>query len=163
MRLITLLLLVAFPSTLWAQDPAPQPPPTPIIEQAITITTEEIVLSRELTSPQQVPQQSSPYQRKLFWLGLALAVTGAVITGVAVTTARESDLSQEHPAARINVHLAPCGTDPLETDLPIADCKVNDGLLYLGLGVTAAGTALTVYSLAVPPTPAPMLQYKVRF
>ena len=146
--LITLALLVALPSMGFAQDPAPLPSQTPLTDQGV-ILTQEIVLSRELTieapPPEPLPERKTTYERKLFWLGLGLALTGAVLTGLAVTSERESDLSNENPNARLNVHLAPCGTNPEDTNLPIADCKVHEGLLYFGLGVTAAGTGLVWY------------------
>ena len=163
--LMTLALLVAFPSSLLAQDPAPPPSPTPLTDQGVVLT-QEIVLSRELTieapTPEPLPERTPTYERKLFWLGLGLALTGAVLTGLAVTSERESDLSNENPNTRINVNLAPCGTRPDDTNLPIADCKVHSGLLSFGLGVTAAGTGLVWYSIDAAHS-APAIQYRVRF
>jgi len=78
----------------------------------------------------------------LFWIGVALVSGGVVASVGALTWEQQSDLSLEDPSTRLGRDLAPCGTDPAVTHKPIADCKVNQPLLWLGTGLEAAGGVL---------------------
>ena len=80
----------------------------------------------------------------MFWSGVALVATGAVVSVSAVTWAKQSDLSHEDVNTRLNRDIAPCGTDPTVTRLPVADCKPNTGLLVLGSGLAVGGGLLMI-------------------
>jgi hypothetical protein len=80
----------------------------------------------------------------MFWSGVALASGGALSIVAAVTWAQQSDLSLEDANTRLGRDLAPCGTDINTTRLPVADCKFNSGLLWLGTGMLAAGGTLMI-------------------
>jgi len=80
----------------------------------------------------------------MFWSGVALASGGALSIVAAVTWAQQSDLSLEDANTRLGRDLAPCGTDINTTRLPVADCQVNHGLLWLGAGMLAAGGTLMI-------------------
>ena len=96
------------------------------------------------------------------WIGIGLVTVGTVAAILAVTSEQHSDLSNEQINVRINRDLAPCGSDPDTTRLPIADCKPNYPLLGIGLGMQGAGAAMILYgSRPVPMGPA--LQFRVRF
>jgi len=81
----------------------------------------------------------------LFWIGVGLLAGGVLAMVAAVTWDQESDLSNEYRTTRLGTDLAPCGTDPIDTLLPIAECKVNTGLLWVGGGLTTIGGGLMVY------------------
>lgn len=76
-----------------------------------------------------------------FWTGLALVGAGSAIAVSAVTWARETSTSE---GEQINVTHAPCRTDPVLTRLPIANCRVNHPLLWMGVGLQAAGVLLVI-------------------
>jgi hypothetical protein len=78
----------------------------------------------------------------LFWAGAGLVAGGTIVAVAALTWERDSDLSLEDVNTRLGRDLAPCGTDPKKTRMPIADCKVNSGLLWLGGGMLAGGGVL---------------------
>jgi hypothetical protein len=80
----------------------------------------------------------------LFWSGVALVAGGAVVTIAGVTWEQQSDLSLENANTRLGRDLAPCGTDPNVTRLPVADCKTNTGLLLLGSGMAVGGGLLMI-------------------
>ena len=61
-----------------------------------------------------------------------------------VTWARDSDLSNEFQSVRLGTDLAPCGTDLESTRLPVAECKINDELFWLGAALTITGGGLMV-------------------
>jgi hypothetical protein len=81
----------------------------------------------------------------IFWAGAGLAGIGVLGALAAVTTRRDSDLSEEDPNTRLGRDLAPCGTSPKRTPLPIADCKVNAPLLTIGIVSASAGVLMMVY------------------
>ena len=81
----------------------------------------------------------------LFWTGTAIVAGGALAVIAAQTWARESDLSLEDPNTRLGRDLAPCGTDPGRTRVPVADCKTNTGLLVFGIIASAGGGVLMAY------------------
>jgi hypothetical protein len=81
----------------------------------------------------------------LFWSGAALVAGGTTAVVAALTWAQESDLSLENPNTRLGRDLAPCGTDPSRSRLPIADCKTNTGLQVFGILVSAGGGVLMAY------------------
>lgn len=76
-----------------------------------------------------------------FWVGLGLIAAGTTLSVAAVTWARETDLPD---GARLNITHAPCRTDSVLTRLQIADCKVNQPLLWIGTGLNAAGVLLVI-------------------
>jgi hypothetical protein len=78
--------------------------------------------------------------RALFWSGAALVAAGAVVSVAGLTWAQSSDLTHEFPGTR----LAPCGTDPALTRLPVADCKANTGLLITGALMGGGGALMMV-------------------
>jgi len=80
----------------------------------------------------------------MYWAGIALVIGGAVVDVGALTWAQQSDLSHENPNTRLGRDLAPCGTDPAVTRLPIADCTPHTGLLVLGSAMAAGGGVLIV-------------------
>lgn len=96
------------------------------------------------------------------WIGIGLVAIGTVASILAVTSEQHSDLSHENINVRINRDLAPCGTDPAQTRLPIADCKPNFPLLGIGLGMQGAGAAMILYG-SQPASYGPSLKFKVRF
>ena len=81
----------------------------------------------------------------LFWSGAALVAGGTLAIVASFTWAQESDLSLEDPNTRLGRDLAPCGTTPGTTRLPVADCKINTGLQIFGILVSAGGGAMMVY------------------
>lgn len=81
----------------------------------------------------------------LFWSGAALVAGGTTAIVASLTWAQESDLSLEDPNTRLGRDLAPCGTEPSRTRLPIADCKTNVGLQVMGILVSAGGGVLMAY------------------
>ena len=81
----------------------------------------------------------------LFWAGAALVAGGTTAIVASLTWAQESDLSLEDPRTRLGRDLAPCGTEPSHTRLPIADCKTNVGLQVFGILVSAGGGAMMAY------------------
>jgi len=80
----------------------------------------------------------------MFWSGATLVATGAIVDIAAVTWAKDSDLTHEDVNTRLNRDIAPCGTDPTVTRLPVADCKPNTGLLILGSTLAVGGGLLMV-------------------
>ena len=80
----------------------------------------------------------------LFWSGVALVGGGTLVTVAGVTWEQSSDLSLEDLNTRLGRDLAPCGTDPNRTPLPVADCKPNAGLLWLGAGMAVGGGVLMI-------------------
>lgn len=96
------------------------------------------------------------------WIGVGLVAIGTVAAILAVTSEQHSDLSNEQINVRINRDLAPCGSDPDTTRLPIADCKPNYPLLGIGLGMQGAGAAMILYGSRPAPM-RPTLTWRVRF
>jgi len=87
-------------------------------------------------------QMQSP---ALFWSGAALVAGGTIAIVASLTWQQQSDLSLENPNTRLGRDLAPCGTDPSRTRLPVADCKTNTGLQVFGILVSAGGGAMMAY------------------
>ena len=81
----------------------------------------------------------------LFWTGVGLLTIGVLSMLGAVSWAQESDLSNEFQGVRLGTDLAPCGTSVDATRLPVAECKVNDELFWLGTGLTAIGGGLMIF------------------
>jgi len=96
------------------------------------------------------------------WIGIALVTVGTVASVLAVTTEQHSDLSKENINVRVNRDIAPCGSDPDTTRLPIADCKPNYPLLGIGIGMQAAGGAMILYGSRPAPM-GPSVGVRVRF
>jgi len=78
----------------------------------------------------------------LFWSGVTLAGVGTFMSVAAVTWDQDSDLSLENQNTRLGRDLAPCGTT--RTLLPIADCKPNSTLLWLGAGMAVGGGLMMI-------------------
>jgi len=81
----------------------------------------------------------------LFWTGAALLAVGVTSLVGSATWAQDSDLSNEFQSVRLGRDLAPCGTDPATTKLPLADCQLNDGLAWIGGSLTLVGGGLMVF------------------
>ena len=96
------------------------------------------------------------------WVGIGLVTLGSIAAIVAVTAAQQSDLSAEQLNVRLNRDLAPCGSDPDTTNLPIADCQPNYGLLWIGVGLQGAGAAMILYGSRPAPM-GPAVTWRVRF
>ena len=99
----------------------------------------------------------------LVWVGVGVLAIGILAAIAATTVEQQSDLDEEAPNVRLNSDLAPCRTDPDDTNLPIADCKVNIALLTTGLALTGAGGALILYGSQPVSTHGPSVQFRVRF
>lgn len=78
----------------------------------------------------------------LFWTGATLVAGGTLAIIASLTFAQQSDLTREDPSTRLGRDLAPCGTDPAITRMPIADCKTNTGLQVFGILTSAGGGVL---------------------
>jgi len=106
-----------------------------------------------ITNPQYYghAHQQTTVDDGLMWTGIALVAGGATIAVLATTALETSD---EPPNSR-NL-FAPCHTDPHETVLPIADCKLNHTLFIVGAGLMATGVGLIYKSrstvIVVSPT-----------
>lgn len=96
------------------------------------------------------------------WVGIGLVTLGSIAAIVAVTAAQQSDLSAEQLNVRLNRDLAPCGSDPDTTTLPIADCRPNYPLLWIGVGLQGAGAAMILYG-SRPASMGPSIAYRIRF
>ena len=125
-------------------------------------------LSREAVRLAQYGQpaghwEDQPIKSPTFvWIGVGLVAIGTVAAILAVSSEQHSDLSNEQINVRINRDLAPCGSDPDTTRLPIADCKPNYPLLGIGLGMQGAGAAMILYGSRPAPMH-PTLTWRVRF
>jgi len=137
-----------------AQGPLPGPIATSAHREAVQ-------LARQYSAPghwEKVPIRSPTF----VWVGIGLVAIGSVAAIMAVTAAQQSDLSAEEINVRVNRDLAPCGSDPNETHLPIADCKPNYPLLWIGVGLQAAGGAMILYGSRPAPM-GPSVGFRVRF
>jgi hypothetical protein len=124
-------------------------------------TREAAALARQYTTAghwEKVPIRSPTF----VWVGVGLVAIGSVAAIVAVTSQQQSDLSEEQNNVRLNRDLAPCGSDPDTTNLPIADCKPNYPLLWIGVGLQAAGGAMILYGSRPAPM-GPSIGFRVRF
>jgi hypothetical protein len=124
MKCAVLLLVLALATPAAAQGP---------IARSVTRQAEELTTKRyrkEMREP------------VLFWTGVALVGAGALTGIAALTWERESDLELEHLNTRLGRDLAPCGTSPQRTTLPIADCKIHEGLLWFGASMLVGGGIL---------------------
>jgi hypothetical protein len=161
MRLLLILALL-LPVPVAAQSPL-GPPTPPLTDGLIRLAEDDPILSRAVPV-QALVDQHRDHQRhrreQRFWLGAVLVAAGTAMVIVSVTTARQSDLSREDPAARLNVHLAPCRTDPTMTRLAIADCEPHYGLLATGSVLAGGGAMLMLINAREP---RPMLGWRLRF
>jgi hypothetical protein len=128
-----LIVVLACPAPLLAQQPAS------LLSQAraetARVAAEEplVVLKKEMEHP------------ILFWAGAALLAIGVTSLVASASWAQQSDLSNEFQSVRLGRDLAPCGTDPAETKLPIAECRLNDGLAWIGGSLMLVGGGMMVY------------------
>jgi hypothetical protein len=125
--------------------------------------------TREARALAEKPQTAAGYWAErpirsptFVWIGIGLVAVGSVAAILSVTSEQHSDLSDEQINVRINRDLAPCGSDPDTTNLPIADCKPNYPLLSIGVGMQAAGAAMILYG-SRPVTLGPSVAWRVRF
>lgn len=124
MKILTTLLVLALATPAAAQGP---------IARSVTKQADELATKtyrKEMREP------------ILFWTGAALVGAGALTGIAALTWERESDLELEHRNTRLGRDLAPCGTSPQRTTLPIADCKIHEGLLWFGASMLVGGGVL---------------------
>jgi hypothetical protein len=133
MKTIALLLVLSCPAPLLAQTPRSLV--SQARDQAARLAREEplVVIKKEMEHP------------ILFWTGAALLALGVTSLVASATWAQDSDLSAEYTNVRLGRDLAACGTDPDSTRLPIADCKLNEGLAWIGGSLTIAGGGLMVF------------------
>jgi hypothetical protein len=140
--------------------------PAGVAAQGPLATQAHAALARELAAPPEVVLEARMESPILFWIGVALVAAAVVGIVASVSWAQESDLSAEYANVRLGRDLAPCGTDAGATTKPIADCKVNDELLWVGSGLALAGGGLMLYGgrqiQTVIPTPAG-IRYSVKF
>lgn len=101
--------------------------------------------ARQYPAPQTTVYTTEMRSAPLFWSGAALVAGGTTAIVASLTWAQESDLSLENANTRLGRDLAPCGTDPGRTRLPVADCKTNVGLQVFGILVSAGGGAMMAY------------------
>lgn len=128
---------------------------------ATSASREGAALARQYTTAghwEKVPIRSPTF----VWVGIGLVALGSVAAIISVTSAQQSDLSAEEINVRVNRDLAPCGSDPNQTHLPIADCKPNYPLLWIGVGLQAAGGAMILYGSRPAPM-GPSVGFRVRF
>jgi len=129
---LLLIVVLACPAQLLAQQPTGK-------KTSVFVYLEErrddreVVLKKEMEHP------------IIFWTGLALLAVGVTSLVGSATWSQDSDLSNEFQSVRLGRDLAPCGTDPGSTKLPIADCKLNDGLAWIGGGLAAVGGGMMVF------------------
>jgi hypothetical protein len=136
MKIITavLITLLTCPAPALAQRPA-----APLLEQAraevARVAAEEplVVIKKEMEHP------------LLFWTGAALLAVGVTSLVASATWAQQSDLSAEYTNVRLGRDLAPCGTDPDKTTLPVADCQLNSALAWIGGSLTVVGGGMMVF------------------
>ena len=126
MKIATTLLVLALAAPAAAQD-------GPIARAVAQYPAPGTTYSTEMRSP------------ALFWSGTALVAGGTIAVVASMTWQQQSDLSAENPNTRLGRDLAPCGTDPSRTRLPVADCKNNTGLQVFGILVSAGGGVLMAY------------------
>jgi hypothetical protein len=151
MRLLLLCALLAVPASLSAQTLGP---PTPITDGVIRLLEEDMILSRSMpdsaitvtATPDDHGLGRHQHYDRRFWVGVVMAAAGGALIVASVTSEQRSDLSKEDPRARLGVHLAPCGTDPSDTALAIADCEPHYGLLGFGSGLLGVGSFLMFQS-----------------
>lgn len=136
MRLRTLLsiVLVCWSSVAWAQTPT-------LLDQARA----EVRRSERARDVPLVVVESRMEHPLIFWTGVGVLALGVVTMVGSVSWARDSDLSNEFQGVRIGTDLAPCGTEFDETRLPIAECKTNTGMFWLGTGLTAVGGGMMIF------------------
>ena len=136
-----LAILVLWSSVAWAQTgPVRSYHPT-LLEQART-EVRRVAATRD---DPLVVVESEMEHPIIFWTGVGVLALGVITMVGAVTWARDSDLSNEFQNVRIGTDLAPCGTEFDETRLPIAECKTNTGMFWLGTGLTAVGGGMMIF------------------
>lgn len=160
MKALTVLLigLLLWPSVAWAQSPAPT-----LLEQG-RAEVRRAAATRDIPL---VVVESRMEHPLIFWTGVGVLALGVVTMVGAVSWARDSDLSNEFQNVRIGTDLAPCGTEFDETRLPIAECKTNTGMFWLGTGLTAVGGGMMIFGGTqvekVVPRRYPSISATVRF
>jgi hypothetical protein len=168
-----LLIVQLAYGTARAQEPAARQDPvaagmTAIPEHnALDAAGNSGVLHRAILQHRDTPDrgywQEQPVKNPtLVWVGIGLVAVGTLALIGSLTVYQQSDLSEEQPNVRLNLHLAPCRTDPLDTDLPIADCKPHYGLMTAGIAMQGAGAGLILWG-AQPAPKSPALQFRIRF
>jgi hypothetical protein len=154
MKPVTVLLILLLAAPAAAQGPLAAQARVALAAQ-LDAAPRELVLTSRMESP------------ILFWIGVGLLAAGVVAIVGAVSWEQESDLSAEYANVRLGRDLAPCGTDAGATTKPIADCKVNDELLWVGAGVALVGGGLMVYGgrqIQIVQRPAPpVIRYSIKF
>jgi len=151
---IVLALLLATPSAALAQGP-------------LTSQARAEVMRQYSTHPGggEAVAYTGMEHPLMFWIGVGMVAIGLVAVVASTTWERDSDLSEEYRNVRLGRDLAPCGTDPKETALPIADCQMNNGLFWAGTGIAGIGTGLMFYGGRQTQyvRPYPSVRWSVRF
>jgi len=136
---------------------------------AQTPIRETVIVSSDITPDDDLRHHdhSDHRNRVLFWTGIGLILGGTIAVVGSVTWAQQSDLSNEFQSVHLGRDILPCGTDPENATLPIAECKTHRPLMWIGTGVAAAGVGLVTYSMVDDPyhsgRHAPMLKVRVKF
>jgi hypothetical protein len=151
---LVLVLVLGLPPAAAAQGPLTQQARAELA-RALEAPPREVVIESRMQAP------------VVFWIGVALLAAGVIGVVASVSWERESDLSHEYSNVRLGRDLAPCGTDPAATTRPIADCKVNDELAWVGSGLALAGGGLMLYGgrqiQQIDPDPYPGIRYTLKF
>ena len=150
MKPLVLLLVLAVASPAVAQGPLA----TSARQEAARLADQQYAYGHY----ENVPIKSPTF----VWIGIGLVAIGIAAALASTTWEQRSDLSQEDINTRVNRDIAPCGSDPDTTVLPIADCEVNTPLLAIGLGVAGAGGALILYG-SQPVSHSPAIRFTVKF
>jgi hypothetical protein len=135
--ILLLIALLTLPAPLLAQPPA-----QPLLAAARAETAR---LAAADDPRGLVVIESRMEHPILFWTGAGLLALGVISMLGSVSWARDSDLSNEFQSVRLGRDLAPCGTDLDETRLPVAECKLNDELFWVGTGLTLVGGGMMVF------------------
>jgi hypothetical protein len=152
-----LLLVLAIATPAVAQ--------TPIRETVIVATDLDVAPPRPVDDDHRGHHHTR--DAVLFWSGVTLIAVGAIAVIGSVTWAQQSDLRNEFQSVHLGRDILPCGTDPTNATLPIAECKTHTPLLWIGSGLAVAGTGLVTFSLVTDPyhraEHAPLLRVRLRF
>jgi hypothetical protein len=161
MKTLTLLLTLSLtlPAPLLAQQGRPT-----ILAQARAETSRLAASDGQRRQPLVVIESRMEHPI-LFWTGAGLLAIGVISMLGSVSWARDSDLSNEFQSVRLGTDLAPCGTSIDETRLPVAECKLNAEMFWLGTGLTIVGGGMMVFGGKQIETvvPRPLVSASVRF
>jgi hypothetical protein len=155
MKALVTLLVLAIATPALAQTP---------IKETVIVSTD---LAPDRENEYDHAGHHHTRDQVIFWTGISMIALGTLAAIGAVTWAQESDLSEEFKSVHLGRDILPCGTDPENATMPIAECKTNTPLLWIGTGLAAAGGGLVSFAMVTDPhnsaQHAPMLRVRVRF